>query len=179
MPGMDPGTRVCPHCGEPPGPGVFCASCGRNLADVERLPTHGEWARGGEEAEGPLADRCARAAREFLEAMHAAGDPGTKRLPTTERTSFWRSGRVEGWVVRPVDREDFSAPKRYEPGLMLSVDGTWHRLDSELRGHGQRDFPIYQHSVGAEPMEMPVDERLISELDALRAAGGDSGTIVR
>ena len=34
-------ARVCPHCGEPPGEGVFCAACGRNLASVDRLPDAG------------------------------------------------------------------------------------------------------------------------------------------
>jgi formylglycine-generating enzyme required for sulfatase activity len=38
--------RVCPFCGNPPGAGVFCQACGRNLAAVERLPTAEEWAAG-------------------------------------------------------------------------------------------------------------------------------------
>ena len=46
--------RVCPHCGEPPGEGVFCAACGRNLAAVDRLPTRGEWEIAGTADERPL-----------------------------------------------------------------------------------------------------------------------------
>ena len=57
--------RVCPYCGEPPGPGVFCAACGRNLAAVERLPTRAEWEAGASAApgarRGPAAGRGARA----------------------------------------------------------------------------------------------------------------------
>jgi len=40
---MEVDARVCPYCGEPPGSGVFCAACGRNLGAVERLPTRAEW----------------------------------------------------------------------------------------------------------------------------------------
>ena len=55
----------------------------------------------------------------------------------------------------PVDREDFDGPKRYEPGVLLSVDGTFHRLDNELRGWGQRDFPRYEHRVSPDPVDPP------------------------
>src|SRR6478672_10198778 len=47
--------RVCPYCGEPPGPGVFCAACGRNLAAVEQLPTRAEWEAGATAALAPAA----------------------------------------------------------------------------------------------------------------------------
>ena len=64
--------RVCPFCGEPPGAGVFCAACGRNLAHVERLPTRAwEWEGAGDPA---------AATAEFLAAMVAAGNPGAERL---------------------------------------------------------------------------------------------------
>jgi hypothetical protein len=66
-------ARVCPHCGEPPGEGVFCAACGRNLAAVDRLPTRAEWEIAGTQDDRPLADRCAEATAAFLAAMHAAG----------------------------------------------------------------------------------------------------------
>jgi signal peptidase I len=35
--------RVCPECGEPAGTQPFCASCGKNLIHVERLPSREEW----------------------------------------------------------------------------------------------------------------------------------------
>ena len=79
---------------------------------------------------------------------------------------------MRGWVVRAVDREDFEGPKRYEPGLVLTVDGAFHQLDSELRGWGQRDFPIFQHTASAEPIDAPLEPRLVAELDAVRAANG-------
>ena len=194
---MQANERVCPFCGEPPGAGVFCAACGRNLAAVERLPSRGEWEAGGGEAgggprpgpssplaanpsptsaansasaTGSLAERCATATAAFLATMDAAGRPGTTTWPTPKPSAFRRAGKVEGWVVRPVDREDFEPPKRYEPGLVLSVDGRFHRLDSELRGWGQRDFPHYQHTVSLEPVEPPGDEALLAGLTALRAA---------
>jgi len=67
-------VRVCPFCGEPPGRGVFCEACGRNLAAVERLPTRAEWEAGQPAAatalaratDGrPLAERCAEALRHY------------------------------------------------------------------------------------------------------------------
>jgi hypothetical protein len=168
---MDSSARVCPFCGQPPGAAMFCAACGRNLAAVTRLPTRAEWeaegaavASPGDAATRPLAERCAAATAEFLEAMHAAGDPGAVETPVASGSMLRRLPRVRGWVVRPVDRDDDRKPRRYAPGLVLSVDGTFHRLDSELRGWGQRDFPQYHHTVELEPMEPPVEEALIGEL---------------
>jgi hypothetical protein len=172
---MDSGARVCPFCGELPGAGVFCVACGRNLAGVERLPTRAQWAAGeGNDVAPdprPLAERCAEATATFLEAMHAAGDPGTTETPVVNRSTLRRTPKVTGWVIRAVDRDDESTPRRYAPGLVLAVDGAFHQLDSELRGWGQRDFPQYHHTVGAEPIAMPVEERLLSDLaGALEAA---------
>src|ERR687896_66258 len=127
MAAVDPNTRVCPFCGERPGDGMFCAACGRNLANVERMPT--------------------------------AGEPGAEQVQAGKPPLLGRPRRVRGWVVRPVDREDFEKPRRYEPGLFLSVDGRFHRLDSELRGWGQRDFPSYHLVVSPDPVEPPLDER--------------------
>jgi hypothetical protein len=167
---MDSDVRVCPFCGQPPGAGVFCESCGRNLAAVERLPTRAEWASGDETANSdqrPLDERCAEATSAFLAAMHAAGDPGTVKLPTPG--GFWRTRRQEAWVVRPVQRED-DDPLHHEPGLVLTTEGRFHRLDSEVRGWGQRDFPRYYDSVDPDPIDMPVEERLIDELAAVLRA---------
>jgi hypothetical protein len=158
-------TRVCPFCGEPPGDGAFCAECGRNLTAIERLPTRAEW----EGVTTAFAGDVTEATSSFLAAMHAAGDPGTSEWPMPSR-AFRRTRRVRGWVVRPVDREDFEGPKRYEPGLVLSVDGDFHRLDSELRGWGQRDFPRYHHTVSAEPIDPPAEPRLPGELARLLEA---------
>jgi hypothetical protein len=169
---MDPSTRVCPFCGEPPGDGMFCAACGRNLAGVERLPTAAEWQRPAD-APPPLGP--AEAATAFLAAMHAAGDPGAKKIPVGKPSALGRTKHVRGWVVRPVDREDFDGPKRYEPGLVLTVDGRFHRLDSELRGWGQRDFPVYYHSASADPIEVPPEERLEEPLAAVLAANDVTG----
>jgi len=130
----------------------------------------------GPSATGSLAERCATATAAFLAAMDAAGRPGTTTWPTPKPSAFRRAGKVEGWVVRPVDREDFEPPKRYEPGLVLSVDGRFHRLDSELRGWGQRDFPHYQHTVSLEPVEPPGDEALLAGLTALRTAHAGGST---
>jgi hypothetical protein len=164
---MDPSTRVCPFCGEPPGAGVFCSACGRNLAGVDRLPTADEWQRTGT-ADAPVDPAAATAA--FLEAMHAAGDPGASEIPVGKPSALGRTRHVQGWVVRPVDREDFDGPKRYEPGLVLTVDGRYHQLDSEIRGWGQRDFPTYRHTASSDPIDVPADERLARELAAIRAA---------
>jgi hypothetical protein len=159
---VDDDTRVCPFCAQPPGPGVFCEACGRNLADVERLPTAREQA--ASTASVPAA------VSEFLEAMHAAGDPGSVRIPCGKPRAFRRTPQLTGWIVLPVDREDFEEPRHYEPGLLLSLEGTFHRLDSELRGWGQRDFPRYEQRVSPEPVEPQADqgERILAALAELR-----------
>ena len=168
---MDAEARVCTFCGMRPGVGMFCEACGRNLQAVDRLPTRAEWEgeRVGERRPSaarvhPLAERCADATAAFLAAMRAAGNPGAVRTPVSERSAFRRGGRVRGWVLHPVDREDFEKPRRYEPGLVLTVEGRFHRLHSELRGWGTRDFPHYQHTVEPDAIDMPVTERLIDEL---------------
>jgi hypothetical protein len=161
---MDPETRVCPFCGRPPGPGMFCEGCGRNLAGIERLPTAGELT-------APTPVSLQTAIRDFLETMRAAGNPATVEIQRGKRRAFGRTPRLTGWIVVPVDREDFDAPRRYEPGVVLSVDGTLHRLDSELRGWGQRDFPYYEHRVSADPIELPATEDLLAALARLRAGG--------
>jgi hypothetical protein len=163
-------TRVCPHCGEPPGAGVFCEACGRNLGDVEQLPTREEW----QTAQVPADSRSpAEATAAFLEAMLAAGRPGTSEFPLAVSVGpFKRTPKARGWVVRPVDREDFDGPKRYEPGLVLTVEGAFHVLDNELRGWGQRNFPQYPQTVRPEPIESPADKRLRGELAAVLEANG-------
>lgn len=169
---MESGVRVCPFCGEPPGPGTFCEACGRNLAAVERLPTAAEWAAGNAEDPGPRAQDVVVS---FLTAMRAAGEPGTKALPTGPPNWLGRTRKIRGWIVRPVEREDFTEPKRYVPGLLLALDGRFHQLDSELRGFGQRDFPHYHHTVAEEPVSPELDARLVEELAAVRAANGLPG----
>jgi len=187
--------RVCPFCGEPPGVGVFCAACGRNLSAVAQLPTRAEWERGGgaaapgaaapgaaaapaEDTTGPpaaapiddrpLAERCAEATAAFLSAMHAAGDPGTVEMAITGKPGFFKTPKVRGWVVRPVERnedaEEVAELTRYVPGLLLTTDGVFHRIDSEVKGWGQRDFPRFLDSADPDPLDVPVEERLIDEL---------------
>ena len=164
--------RVCPFCGRPPGAGVFCEACGRNLAAVERLPTAEEWEAGARAAAAEVAVDPAAAVAAFLAAMHDAGDPGATDFQAGKPSMFGRTKRVRGWAVRAVDREDFEGPKRYEPGLVLTVDGAFHQLDSELRGWGQRDFPTFEHTVSVEPIDASLEPRLIAELDAVRTAHG-------
>jgi len=177
---VDPSTRVCPFCGDPPGVGVFCVACGRNLADVARLPTSAEYKGGAahdpsQGAAGSLVTRAADATAAFLEAMRAAGNPGVAEIPIGKPSSFRRTRRLRGWVVRPVDREDFEKPARYQPGLVLTVEGRFHRLDNELRGWGQRDFPHYHHTASPDPIDLPLEARLLDELAEVRAANGVGG----
>jgi hypothetical protein len=172
---MDAEERVCPFCGNPPGVGMFCQACGRNLGAVERLPTRAERedvGTGSAAETRPLAERCADATAAFLAAMRAAGNPGASETPMSKRSAFRRAGSARGWTLRPVDREDSEKPRRYEPGLVLTVEGRFHRLHSELRGWGQRDFPHYHHTVEPDAIDMPVEERLIGELaTVLRTQG--------
>ena len=172
---MDREARVCPFCGDRPGVGVFCEACGRNLQAVEQLPTRAEWEgerRASAAGMQPLAERCTDATAAFLAAMRAAGNPGAARTPMSKRSAFRRAGSALGWVLRPVDREDFDKPRRYEPGLVLTVEGRFHRLHSQLRGWGTRDFPHYQHTIEPDAIEMPVTEQLIGELDGVLRTHG-------
>jgi hypothetical protein len=171
--------RVCPYCGEPPGPGVFCAACGRNLRAVERLPTRAEWEAGGAPAaaagaglEGPStpARSPGEATAAFLDAMRAAGNPGTTTLQVPDAPKeglLRRTPEVEGWIVRPVVWDDRDDPRRHEPGLLLATAGTYHRIDSQVRGWGQRNFPVFHDTAAAEPLEPPDDGRLPADLDAV------------
>src|SRR5688500_4142304 len=114
---MDSQARVCSYCGQPPGAGVFCAACGRNLSQVDRLPTRAEWetdpaARASGPAEAPsLADRCAEATAAFLAAMHAAGDPGAAKTAFLGGSLLRR--RPRGWIVREVHRRN-DDPMHYD-----------------------------------------------------------------
>lgn len=157
---MDAGTRVCPFCGEPPGPGVFCAACGRNLSQVEQLPTRGTWERerdGGRESPGSIADVVAA----FLAAMRAAGDPGAVKLRRAEPGFLGRAQHVHGWVVHP--------------GRFITIDGRLHRLASSTQGVGYRG-PVYVDVVGPEVVEPAEAGSLADDLAAVARANGLDGT---
>jgi hypothetical protein len=149
--------RVCPFCGEPPGSGVFCEACGRNLSTVGRLPTRAELEGA---AQGPASGGVSLA--RFVQAMHAAGDPGAAKVRRKEPGFLGRTRHAEGWVVRPCVRgPDPKAP--YERGLFVATDGTLHLLESTLRGI-QRDEAHYADVVGPEVPEPADDGRLPGEL---------------
>jgi hypothetical protein len=144
---VEAGARVCPFCGEPPGTGVFCAACGRNLGQVEQLPTREAWERGRDAGADPVAA--------FLAAMHAAGDPGVAKLPRTEPGFLGRTQHARGWVVGA--------------GLFVTVDGRLHRLGRTTRGVSYKG-PVYADVVGPE-----VDgagEELAADLAAVLRANG-------
>jgi hypothetical protein len=173
---MDPGARVCPFCGEPPGTGVFCAACGRNLADVQQLPTREAWEQASAASpEPPVSPATATAAvgvAGFVAAMHAAGDPGAARTPRSEPGFLGRTQHAHGWVVRAVER-DAAAPRgRYEPGLFVTVEGRLHSLMSASRGAGTRDGARYVDLVGPELAEPVHDARLAADLAAALRANG-------
>ena len=167
---MDGELRVCPACGQPPGAGVFCDACGRNLSQVEQLPTRAEWERTSSAgASDSLAERCAGATAAFLAAMRAAGDPGAAKAQLRGGSGLRR--RPRAWVLRDVERtNDDPLHYEYEPGLVLTTEGHFHRLESEVRGWGQARFPQYVDSAGPDPIEMPVEARLIDELAAVLRA---------
>jgi hypothetical protein len=156
--------RVCPFCGEPPGPGVFCAACGRNLSSVEQLPTRAEWQ--GAPAQ-PAAGGVSLAA--FAEAMRAAGEPGAAKMRLTKPGFLGRTQHTRGWVVRPCERgPDPKAP--YVRGLFVTTDGELRLLESTLRGI-QRDEVHYDDVVGPA-VEDPDDGRLPAELAAVLRSNG-------
>jgi hypothetical protein len=108
----------------------------------------------------------------FLAAMHAAGDPGTEQIASEKPRFLGRTAKLTGWTVVPVDREDNVKPRRYVAGVFLTVDGSFHQLDNELRGHGTRDFPRYEQRVSPEPVEPAADQgqRIRAGLTRLRPA---------
>jgi hypothetical protein len=165
--------RVCPFCGQPPGSGVFCEACGRNLAEVEQLPTREEWeASGGAAATpAPAAAPAGLSAPDFVAAMRELGNPGAIRVPSGPARAFRKTPTLEGWIIVAVDRdEDDLAGGRYASGLFLTVDGTWHRLDNDVRGWGQRDFPQFEHRVEPEPLPAPGDAQVGARLAEVLAA---------
>jgi hypothetical protein len=179
---MEPGDRVCPFCGEPPGPGVFCAACGRNLAAVQQLPTRRAWEHQRAAKPDPAGSsepatsaNAADAVAAFLTAMHAAGDPGAMKVPRAEPGFLGRTQHARGWVVRAVERDEDAPPREYRPGLFVTVEGQVHRLDSATRGLGQRDAVRFVDRVGPELPEAADDERLAGELAAVLRAHQGAG----
>ena len=73
-------------------------------------------------------------------------------------------------MLRQVHRENEDPLHyAYQPGLLLTTEGRFHRLESEVRGWGQARFPRFLDTPHPDPIEMPVEERLIEELaDVLR-----------
>jgi hypothetical protein len=178
---VDADARVCPFCGEPPGPGVFCALCGRNLAGVRQLPTRLMWERGlvgrRDAVESSTRASGGDAIAAFLATMHEAGDPGAAKMPCAEPGFLGRTKHVRGWVVRAVGSGHDELSGRYEPGLFVTVEGHLHRLESATRGAGQRTRLEYIDLVG-RAVEPAQDERLAGELAAvLRANGVDSASL--
>jgi len=183
---MERDERVCPFCGNVPGPGMFCAACGRNLAAVDRLPTRAEWdvEHASQAVAGtdnrPLGERCAEATAAFLAAMHAAHDPGATKMAMSGQSGFGRRRHLDGWIVRPVHRQEpEDAPHRYEPGLLLTTDGNYHLVESKVRGYGTRDFPRFEDTVAGDPIDLPVEERIIDELAVLLRENEVSGAAPR
>jgi hypothetical protein len=153
---------------------MFCDACGRHLSAVERLPTRGEWeieqsvsATTASDARA-LPDRCAAATATFLAAMRAAGNPGAAKAALPGGSGLRRARRPHAWVLRRVHREnDDPLHYAYQPGLLLTTEGRFHRIESEVRGWGQARFPLYVDVPHPDPIEMPVEERLIEEFAAV------------
>jgi len=167
-------ARVCPFCGEPPGTGMFCERCGRNLADVEQLPTRPEWERRSDASGAPTPGaRSVRSVEAFLAAMRAAGDPGVVRLPESQPGFLGRKRHAEGWIVRPVARDETSPSRRYTAGVFVTTAGRVRRLESATRGWGQRTEPRHIDTVGPElDGSQRDDEALLVDLTAVLGAHG-------
>jgi hypothetical protein len=139
-------------------------------AAAQRLTTprgwdHYEMDRESDASATPLADRCTAATESFLAAMRAAGNPGATKAPFPSGSGLRRTRRPHAWVLRPVGRENADPMHyEYEPGLLLTTEGRFHRLESEVRGWGQARFPHYVDTANPDPTDMPVEERLIEEL---------------
>jgi hypothetical protein len=100
----------------------------------------------------------AEATGAFLEAMRAAGNPGTTTLPMPDGPKeglLRRTPEVEGWVVRPVVWDDRDNPRHHQPGLLLTTGGAYHRIDSQIRGWGQRNFPVFFDTAAADALDPP------------------------
>jgi len=121
---------------------VFCAACGRNLSEVQQLPTREAWER-EHIGDAPSPRSVADVVAAFLATMHAAGDPGAVKMRRAEPGFLGRTQYVHGWVVGT------------EPARFITIDGVLHRLDSVTQGVGYSG-PVYTDVVGAELAD-PVD----------------------
>ena len=96
-------------------------------------------------------------------------------MPTSGGSGWRRARKLDAWLLRAVHRASDDEPTRYVPGLVITVEGRFHRLVSEVRGWGQRDFPRFYDTIDAEPIDMPVEERLPDELAAVLRANAIVG----
>ena len=113
--GIKPETRVCPDCGGPAGAQPFCASCGRNLSMIERLPTRAEWERDGASA--------------------TPARPEETNLPTKVAGAL---ASIRTWYV-PLDRSRSVQDSAVQARLKLSVQD--HVAEAiELDAH--KEMPI-------------------------------------
>lgn len=113
---VEPRVRVCPDCGSPAGAQPFCASCGRNLSMIERLPTRAEWDRDGASA--------------------TPAPPEAATLATTVADAFLS---IRTWHV-PLDRR--SRPFRdsaVQDRLRLSVQD---HVAQAIRFNAGREMPV-------------------------------------
>ena len=106
-------VRVCPFCGEPPGTGVFCAACGRNLAAVERLPTRAEWEAGAEPATRAAATGRPRRRRT---ARSPSAAPRRRRVPRRDARGRHPRARGAGRCPTPRRRASSAARRRSRLG---------------------------------------------------------------
>ena len=87
------------------GPVCSARPAGATSPTSSACRRRGRWPPTGRPVRGVPGRRCARRATPAA-AEFACGKP----------RAFRRAPQLTGWIVVPVDREDFDGPKRYEPG---------------------------------------------------------------
>ena len=138
------GVRVCPDCGSPAGTQPFCASCGRNLSMIERLPTRAEWERDGASALAALPEEA---------------------IPPTKVAAALASIRT--WSV-PLDRSRSFQDSAVRDRLKLSVED--HVAAAiELDAHEELPIDIAYLSKTTRP---PISLRLCRCLVRRRSSSG-------
>ena len=62
---------------------------------------------------------------------------------------------------------------------VADADGNYHLVESKVRGYGTRDFPRFEDTVAGDPIDLPVEERIIDELAVLLRENEVSGAAPR
>jgi RNA polymerase subunit RPABC4/transcription elongation factor Spt4 len=111
-------ARVCPECGELAGNQPFCAACGKNLTNEDRLPSRTEWeaAHAAVEPEATVCAECLTRVHQDLASCPQCGSIRQLHLPASEAD--------DPDAVRAAVQARWARPAHVEP----TVEALWSYL---------------------------------------------------